>query len=116
MVLPLNEKQKLTSAHTLRVQWCTVEKGHDHWIHLCFQAMVPTDGFTYHVKCNDDLHVCAINHFAHGATFNVYKARSKEVELTCNEWFNEGTGIALVISNNCLDTQNNTQNQSSDPT
>ena len=96
--LPLKELGK-NSDH-LKVQWCIVEKGHDHWIHLCFQALVPTDGFTYHVKCEDDLHVCAINHFIHGASFKIYKATSKELELSCQEWFNEGTGLALVISNN----------------
>ena len=84
----------------LKVQFCVIERGHDHWTHLCFEAREPTDGFTYFVHCEDDLHVCAVASFVHSADFKVYRDGTQRIEITCNEWFNEGTGLAMVISNN----------------
>ena len=86
-------------ADHLKVQFCVVERGHDHWTHLCFQALEPTDGFTYYVQCEDDLHICALASFVHSASFKVYREGTRRIEVSCNEWFNEGTGLALVISN-----------------
>lgn len=94
--VPLRELGK--GKDHLIVQWCVIERGHDHWIHLCFQALEPTDGFQYNLICEGDLNVCALQTFVHGADFKVYREGNKRIELTSQEWFNEGTGLALVLS------------------
>ncbi len=94
--IPLRELGK--GKDHLIVQWCIIEKGYDHWIHLTFQALEPTDGFEYFLTCENDLHIWAFQTFVHGADFKVYRDNDRRIELSCHEWFNEGTGVAIVVS------------------
>ncbi|NOU36513.1 MAG: hypothetical protein HOO88_07065 [Kiritimatiellaceae bacterium] len=110
--IPLRELGK--GSDHLIVQWCIVERGHDHWIHLTFQAREPTDGFEYFLQCEDDLHICALQTFVHGADFKVYREGTRRIEISCHEWFNEGTGLALVVSNNCPEVETKSESRDKD--
>lgn len=94
--IPLKELGK--GKDHLIVQWCIIERGYDHWIHLTFQALEPTDGFEYYLSCEEDINVWAFQTFVHGADFKVYQEGSKSIEISCHEWFNEGTGLSIVVS------------------
>jgi len=86
------------------------EYGADHWILLPFIAMQPTDGFKHHLRCEDGLTINEYTTFVHGAQFYTDRPSDKEITTSCNEWINEGTGIALLISKlhsiNLVDEEN----------
>lgn len=74
------------------------EFGADHWQMLSFSALMPTDGFNHHLRCEGDLVVSAFQTFIHGAKFYVDRPSEKEIITSCNEWVNEGTGLSILIS------------------
>lgn len=75
-----------------------LEAGTDHWIMLSFGALMPTDGFKHHLRCDDGLVINRFHTFIHGAKFYVDKEVDNEMTTSCNEWINEGTGISILIS------------------
>lgn len=95
-IIPLSDIGKGYSHLKIEVE--VVEKGHDHWIMQNLKALEPTDGFRFKVECRDDLRIVAQNTFAHGAKFYVDRPDEKSILFSCDEWVNEGTGIAVVVS------------------
>lgn len=87
-------------ASHLHISICAVEEGYDHWALVTFQAMEPTDGFNYYLECEKGLQVCLANTFIHGTKFNVFNNNEsiRKIHFSCHEWFNEGTGLVVVIS------------------
>lgn len=83
------------------------EPGFDHWKMLSFSALQPTDGFRHYLLCEDGLEIKDFHTFIHGARIFVDKKAPNEMTASCNEWINEGTGIAMLISSKnahlCLD-------------
>jgi len=75
-----------------------VEAGTDHWIMLSFGALMPTDGFKHHLRCDDGLVINGFHTFIHGAKFYTDKISENEMTTSCNEWVNEGTGISILIA------------------
>ena len=76
-----------------------IEYGKDHWNLLTFQHLQPTDGFKYHLTVADDLFIHECSTFVYGAKIYIDRDNDKkEISLSCNEWSNEGTGVAMIIS------------------
>ena len=75
-----------------------LEAGTDHWIMLSFGALMPTDGFKYHLRCDDGLEINRYHTFIHGAQFYTDEVSNRELVTSCTEWVNEGTGLAMLIS------------------
>lgn len=74
------------------------EVGFDHWIMLSFSALMPTDGFNHHLRCEGPLVVNTFQTFIHGAKFYVDQPSNTEIVTSCNEWINEGTGLSILIA------------------
>lgn len=95
-IVPLKE---LGEGHThLKVEIELIEYGQDHWILQTFQALEPTDGFRFRLECRDNLKVVAQNSFIYGAEFHVDRPNEKIILFSCDEWMNEGSGLAVVVS------------------
>lgn len=75
-----------------------LEAGTDHWIMLSFGALMPTDGFKYHLRCDDGLEINRFHTFIHGAQFYIDEVSNRELITSCTEWVNEGTGLAMLVS------------------
>ncbi len=75
------------------------EYGTDHWILYPFKALQPTDGFKFHMHCEDDLKVQHHSIFVVDANyyFDISPDRH-EVSVTCNQWINEGSGLTVLAS------------------
>jgi hypothetical protein len=74
------------------------EVGFDHWIMLSFSALMPTDGFNHHLRCEGGLVVNAFQTFIYGAKFYVDRLSNAEIVTSCNEWINEGTGLSILVA------------------
>ncbi len=90
----------------LNIDMRLIEHGFDHWISLGWQALQPTDGFSYSVCCEDGIVIKSYNAFVHGAKLHVENRSDSEMLITCHQWFNEGTGIVMVAA---LDLEKNDQ-------
>ena len=93
-IIPLKELGS-GCAH-LKIEIELTEFGYDHWALLTFQALQPTDGFRYRISCLDKLRAVAKITFVHGAKFYVENTDGTELLFSSDEWFNEGTGLAVV--------------------
>jgi len=82
----------------LKVEIELVEYGLDHWIHQTFQALEPTDGFRFRLECRDGLKIVAQNTFIYGAEFHVDRPTDEVILFSCDEWINEGSGLAVVVA------------------
>lgn len=74
------------------------ECGYDHWMMLSFAALIPTDKFRHMLRCEDGLVIRAHHTFIHGAKFHIDQPSDIEINISCNEWVNEGTGLSILIS------------------
>ena len=64
-----------------------------------FKALQPTDGFKLHLFCQDSLFIKSHAVFVVGANYYLDVDESKKsLTITCNQWINEGTGIAILIA------------------
>lgn len=82
----------------LNISLSMTEYGSTHWQHICFSTFMPTDGFNYRLKCNDGIiirHHCV---FIFGAKMHITDENNNSIVFHCNEWLNEGSGIAILIA------------------
>lgn len=87
----------------LDIEIRSIEYGRDHWNLLLFQALQPTDGFRYYLKADKGLFIHECTTFVYGAKFYIDQDTENHevsISISCNEWINEGTGVAMVISTN----------------
>jgi len=97
LTIPLKELGK--GHYHIKIEFEVVETGFDHWIHLTFNALEPTDGFRYNIECRDGLKIKDYGTFIYGSKFYVDKLdEDKHILFSCDEWINEGTGLAMVVS------------------
>lgn len=83
----------------LKVEIRVTEFGEDHWIALPFQALQPTDGFKYFLRCQDSLKIVKYYTYGQGVKFFMNLNESKnELNITCTEWINEGAGSIIIVS------------------
>jgi len=97
LTIPLKELGK--GHNHIKIEFEVIETGFDHWIHLTFNALEPTDGFRYNIECRDGLKIKDYGTFIYGSKFYVDKLDdNKHILFSCDEWINEGTGLAMVVS------------------
>lgn len=77
-----------------------MEYGYDHWGVAEMQFLLPTDGFKYQLRCEDNLEIKQYSTFVHGAKFFIDKPVKHEMSISCTGWINEGTGFSIVIGPN----------------
>jgi len=75
--------------------WIATE--HDHWATIGFQALHPTDGFRYLLKCEDDIKIRSVNVFTFGVDYLVENS-GNELIVSSTQWLNEGAGLSVVVS------------------
>ncbi len=85
-------------ASHLDIEIRVTEYGSDHWLLLQFQALQPTDGFSFHLRCEDRLEIRDHDIFVFGANYFVDRADYKEISISCNQWINEGSGLVVLVS------------------
>lgn len=75
------------------------EFGTDHWKMLQFKALQPTDGFRFHLYCQDGITIKEQAIFVVGATYHLeLDKNAQSITFTCNQWVNEGTGLCVLVS------------------
>ncbi|MFA6148240.1 MAG: hypothetical protein WC899_08535 [bacterium] len=83
----------------LDIELKAIEYGEDHWMMLTFQAMQPTDSFKFSLRCEDGLIIGSNDTFVFGAEFHIETNTRKDyISFSCNQWINEGTGLAVLIN------------------
>lgn len=89
----------------LDVEIKAIEYGKDHWSLIQFKALQPTDGFKFQLRCEDDLTVKEHAIFVVGAKYYINQSvDNKAINVTCNQWINEGSGLCVVVSASCPGT------------
>lgn len=77
----------------------TLTHGYDHWMSNSIQALQPTDGLTFRVRCEDNIEIVNCDTFGQGVQFNIDKSENnKELTASTFQWINEGTGISIITS------------------
>lgn len=84
----------------LDVEIQMTEYGYDHWGVAEFQFLMPSDGFNYHLRCEDNLEIKQYSTFIYGAKCFIDKKEKHELSISCTEWITEGTGFSIVIGPN----------------
>ena len=75
------------------------EFGTDHWKMLQFKALQPTDGFRFHLNCQDGIRIKEHAIFVVGAKYHLELPDNKQtITFTCNQWVNEGTGLCVLVA------------------
>ena len=82
----------------LDIEIRVTEYGSDHWLLLQFQALQPTDGFSFHLRCEDGLAIRDHDIFVFGAKYFVDRKNCEEIFISCNQWINEGSGLVVLVS------------------
>lgn len=79
----------------IETTWLATE--HDHWATIGFQALQPTDGFRYHLICEDDIKIRSVTVFTFGIDYKVEQS-DKELIVSSSQWLHEGAGLSAVVS------------------
>lgn len=82
----------------LDIEIRVTEYGSDHWLLLEFQALQPTDGFSFYLRCDDELEIRDHDIFVFGAKYFVDQKDKSEISITCNQWINEGSGLVVLVA------------------
>jgi hypothetical protein len=82
----------------LDVQLSFVEYGDDNHILFSFKTLLPTDGLNFTLYYSDDLKVSDYDIFVVDAKYHVdINEATKEMNINCSQWINEGAGFSVVI-------------------
>lgn len=83
----------------LDVELKVTEFGTDHWSLIQFKALQPTDGFKFYMRCDGDVEIRDHAIFVVGAKYYLEVAKDrKSINVSCNQWVNEGTGLCVLIA------------------
>lgn len=82
----------------LDIEAYVTEFGSDHWFMFTFKALQPTDGFRFHLACEDELEIRAYSVFDTGKAYHVDKTGTHELNINCFQWIKEGVGLSALIS------------------
>jgi hypothetical protein len=82
----------------LSVELKVVEIGGQTEQLLQFTALQPTDGFRFELHCEKNISILDKAIFVVGAQYYVDLSDDKKnITITCNQWINEGSGIAIML-------------------
>lgn len=100
----------------LSIELKVTEMGGKNWQLLQFKALQPTDGFRFELFCEEGITILDKAIFVVGATYYVnLSSDNKNIIITCNQWINEGSGIAVMLqyeNNSSITRNDNTLKQS----
>lgn len=94
----------LTNETQLTVTSKVIEEGRDHWAHLVWMSLYPTDTISYKIICEDGLIIKDMHIF--DDPNGLYKTDSQKdknghiisYNIRCDEWTDRFTGFSLIIS------------------
>lgn len=94
----------LANEKYLSVESVVEEYGFDHWAHLTWMSLYPTDGISYKIICNDNLIIKEHMIFDDpNGLFSTHAEVNDKNQITsytikCEEWTDPYTGFSLIIS------------------
>lgn len=100
----VNIPNHLKGENTLTLKITVEEEGYDHWAHLVWMSLYPTDCITYKIICKDGLIIKKSQIFdnqkgLYYTTQSIDKNNHiTEYTITCEEWTDPYTGFSLIIS------------------
>lgn len=94
----------LKNENSLSLKILVEEEGYDHWAHLVWMSLYPTDTITYKIICKDGLIIK--EHFIFDDQKGLYYTHKEkddngnitEYTISCDEWTDPYTGFLLIIS------------------
>lgn len=95
---------KFQSEKSLTLKITVEEEGYDHWAHLVWMSLYPTDTISYKIICNGDLIIKDINIFDNqkGLYYTQFENNQNDqiisYTISCDEWTDPYTGFSLIIS------------------
>lgn len=95
---------KFQSEEKLTLKITVEEEGYDHWAHLVWMSLYPTDTISYKIICNDNLIIKDINIFDNqkGLYYTQFETNQNNqittYTISCDEWTDPYTGFSLIIS------------------
>lgn len=85
----------------LTVDLKVIEMGGENEQLLQFTALQPTDGFRFELHCENSICIVDKAIFVVGTQYYVDLSDDKKnITITCNQWINEGSGIAIMLKYN----------------
>ena len=77
------------------------EKGYDHWTNFHWTSLTPYDGFTFSLKCRDNLVIREHVVFDEKDPYHVQISEDKKtISILSTAWLNAYTGFTLTIGEN----------------
>lgn len=95
---------KFQSEKSLTLKITVEEECYDHWAHLVWMSLYPTDTISYKIICNDNLIIKDINIFDNQKGLYYTHSETNQNEqvtsytISCDEWTDPYTGFSLIIS------------------
>lgn len=95
---------KLKNHNSLSIEAVIEEYGYDHWAHLCWMSLYPTEGISYKIICKDDLIIKEKSIFDDpNGLFSTYTEKNEQGQITsytikCEDWTDPYTGFSVIIS------------------
>lgn len=90
----------LANEKFLTVKIKVEEYGNDHWIHLCWMSLYPTDTISYKIICKDGLIIK--NHMVFDQPNDLYLVELSDdltqFTISCEKWTDPYTGFSLIVS------------------
>lgn len=96
------EEIKNESSITLKIT--VEEEGHDHWAHLVWMSLYPTDTISYKIICKGNLTIKDPHIFDNQeGLYYIHKefnenGQINEYTISCDDWTDQYTGFSLIIS------------------
>lgn len=89
----------------LTVESEIIEPGHDHWTNFQWTSLTPYDGFTFNLKCHDDLMIKEHIVFDEKDPYLVKVSDDKKsISILSTEWLNAYTGFSITIGDGIIGT------------
>ncbi len=94
----------LKGEDSLSIRSVVEEYGYDHWVHLEWMSLYPTEGISYKIICEDGLIIKEHMIFDdQRGLYSVHVEKNTQGQITqytisCDEWTDPYTGFSLIIA------------------
>ena len=83
----------------LNIELKVIEYGQDHWNHYVFKALQPTDGFSFSLRCDNNLFIQSYMVYDISKFYHIDVSNDcKEIDIKCHQWIEEGAGLSVIVS------------------
>ena len=82
----------------LTIESDLIETGYDHWMNFHWTSLTPYDGFTFSIKCRDNLIIKDFVVFDEKDPYHVSLSEDKKsMDILSTDWLNAYTGFSMTI-------------------